>query len=51
MANTSAIPQQQSDDRVPLKTWSGVIGTIIGAFMVVLDIQITTLLSKRSKQL
>ena len=39
MANTSAIPQQS--DRVPLKTWIGVMGTIIGAFMAVLDIQIT----------
>ena len=41
MANTSAIPQQPSDDRVPLKTWIGVMGTILGAFMAVLDIQIT----------
>ncbi len=41
MANTSAIPQQQSDDRVPLKTWIGVMATMIGAFMAVLDIQIT----------
>ena len=39
MANTSAIPQQS--DRVPLKTWIGVMGTILGAFMAVLDIQIT----------
>ncbi|MEG5058474.1 MDR family MFS transporter [Microcoleus sp. A2-C5] len=41
MANTSAIPQQQSDDHVPLKTWIGVMATMIGAFMAVLDIQIT----------
>lgn len=39
MANTSEIPQQS--DRVPLKTWIGVMGTILGAFMAVLDIQIT----------
>lgn len=40
MTNTSAIIEQQSD-RVPLKTWIGVMGTILGAFMAVLDIQIT----------
>ncbi|HLO49692.1 MAG TPA: MDR family MFS transporter [Kamptonema sp.] len=40
MANTNAI-QQQPSDRVPLKTWIGVMGTILGAFMAVLDIQIT----------
>ncbi|MEZ2321235.1 MAG: hypothetical protein ACBR15_19770 [Microcoleus sp.] len=40
MVNTSAIIEQQSD-RVPLKTWIGVMGTILGAFMAVLDIQIT----------
>ena len=28
-------------DRVPLKTWIGVLGTVIGAFMAVVDIQIT----------
>lgn len=28
-------------DRVPLKTWIGVLGTVLGAFMAVLDIQIT----------
>lgn len=40
MANTNVMQQQQSD-RVPLKTWIGVMGTILGAFMAVLDIQIT----------
>jgi len=40
MANPSAILQQQSD-HVPFKTWIGVMGTILGAFMAVLDIQIT----------
>ncbi|MEO6861902.1 MAG: DHA2 family efflux MFS transporter permease subunit [Microcoleus sp.] len=40
MANPSAILQQQSD-HVPLKTWIGVMATMIGAFMAVLDIQIT----------
>jgi DHA2 family multidrug resistance protein len=28
-------------DHVPLKTWIGVFGTVLGAFMAVLDIQIT----------
>ncbi|WP_449420352.1 DHA2 family efflux MFS transporter permease subunit [Phormidium nigroviride] len=41
MANTSTIQKQQSEDRVPLKTWIGLMGTILGAFMAVLDIQIT----------
>ncbi|MBV9385813.1 MAG: multidrug efflux MFS transporter [Chroococcidiopsidaceae cyanobacterium CP_BM_ER_R8_30] len=30
-----------SDDRVPLKTWIGLMGAMLGAFMAVLDIQIT----------
>ncbi|CBN59074.1 MULTISPECIES: DHA2 family efflux MFS transporter permease subunit [Kamptonema] len=41
MANTNTIQQQPSEDRVPLKTWIGLMGTILGAFMAVLDIQIT----------
>jgi DHA2 family multidrug resistance protein len=32
---------QPASDRVPLKTWIGVLGTVLGAFMAVLDIQIT----------
>ena len=31
----------QPSDRVSLKTWIGVLGTVLGAFMAVLDIQIT----------
>ncbi|MBD3562720.1 DHA2 family efflux MFS transporter permease subunit, partial [Planktothrix sp. FACHB-1355] len=34
-------PQKPPDDRIPLKTWIGLFGTILGAFMAVLDIQIT----------
>ena len=41
MANTSIIQKQPSEERVPLKTWIGLMGTILGAFMAVLDIQIT----------
>jgi DHA2 family multidrug resistance protein len=41
MANTSKIQQQPAHERVPLKTWIGLMGTILGAFMAVLDIQIT----------
>lgn len=41
MANTKTIQHQPSEDRVPLKTWIGLMGTILGAFMAVLDIQIT----------
>lgn len=40
MANTGAI-QQPPSDRVSLKTWIGLVGTMLGAFMAVLDIQIT----------
>lgn len=32
---------QAPDERVSLKTWIGVLGTVLGAFMAVLDIQIT----------
>ena len=41
MANTSKIQQQPSENPVPLKTWIGLMGTILGAFMAILDIQIT----------
>ena len=30
-----------NDERVDLRTWVGVLGTMLGAFMAVLDIQIT----------
>lgn len=33
--------RQPPSDRVPFKTWIGVFGTVLGAFMAVLDIQIT----------
>lgn len=33
--------KQQSEDTVSLKTWIGVMGAMLGAFMAVLDIQIT----------
>jgi MFS transporter, DHA2 family, multidrug resistance protein len=33
--------KQQPNDTVDLKTWIGVIGAMLGAFMAVLDIQIT----------
>jgi DHA2 family multidrug resistance protein len=39
MATSSTV--QPGIDRVPLKTWIGVLGTVLGAFMAVLDIQIT----------
>jgi len=38
---TMASPPNTPSDRVSLKTWIGVLGTILGAFMAVLDIQIT----------
>ncbi len=47
MANTnsqrgaSGAVQASQGDRVPFKTWVGVLGTLLGAFMAVLDIQIT----------
>lgn len=37
----SSPPAPQTNPSVPLKTWIGVMGTILGAFMAVLDIQIT----------
>ncbi|QLE57656.1 DHA2 family efflux MFS transporter permease subunit [Nostoc sp. TCL26-01] len=40
MANTSAIPRL-APDYVPLRTWIGVLASMLGAFMAVLDIQIT----------
>lgn len=39
--DVSKLEQKPSSNRVPLKTWIGVLGTILGAFMAVLDIQIT----------
>src|SRR6476469_10049599 len=44
MADTVALKNQNQNpapDRVPLKTWIGLMGAMIGAFMAVLDIQIT----------
>ena len=49
MTDTSALknqpntfPTQSSpSDKVPLKTWIGIFGAMLGAFMAVLDIQIT----------
>ena len=45
MSHNGAIQQKPNQiappDHVPLKTWIGLIGTILGAFMAVLDIQIT----------
>ncbi len=49
MTNTSAGRKQgqmpparsSSSDQVPLKTWIGIFGAMLGAFMAVLDIQIT----------
>ena len=38
--NATLKPQNQNSD-VPLKTWIGVFGTMLGAFMAILDIQIT----------
>jgi MFS transporter, DHA2 family, multidrug resistance protein len=35
------IVKQQLNDTVDLKTWIGVAGAMLGAFMAVLDIQIT----------
>jgi MFS transporter, DHA2 family, multidrug resistance protein len=29
------------DERVDLRTWVGVLGTMLGAFMATLDIQVT----------
>jgi MFS transporter, DHA2 family, multidrug resistance protein len=46
MANAGAIHQQGQNpavppDHVPLKTWIGVLASMLGAFMAILDIQIT----------
>lgn len=41
MANSSAIINQNPPDYVPLRTWIGVSASMLGAFMAVLDIQIT----------
>ncbi len=41
MANPSAIANQRSPDDVPFRTWIGVAASMLGAFMAVLDIQIT----------
>jgi DHA2 family multidrug resistance protein len=46
MANTGAIRQSGQSyaippNRVPLRTWIGVLASMLGAFMAVLDIQIT----------
>jgi len=35
------MPQQPASNQVPLRTWIGVFGSMLGAFMAVLDIQIT----------
>jgi DHA2 family multidrug resistance protein len=41
--DTSAIKKQNPNPatEVPLKSWIGIMGAMLGAFMVVLDIQIT----------
>ena len=41
MSQTTKVKQQQQEDTVSLKTWIGVIGAMLGAFMAVLDVQIT----------
>jgi MFS transporter, DHA2 family, multidrug resistance protein len=41
VANPSAIINQNPPDYVPLRTWIGVSASMLGAFMAVLDIQIT----------
>jgi MFS transporter, DHA2 family, multidrug resistance protein len=41
VANSSAIINQNPPDYVPLRTWIGVSASMLGAFMAVLDIQIT----------
>ncbi len=37
----SKSPSPPQSDQVPLKTWIGIFGAMLGAFMAVLDIQIT----------
>ena len=39
--DSAAIPAQPQGDTVPLRNWIGVLGALLGAFMAVLDIQIT----------
>lgn len=41
MANMSVANKPNSPDYVPLRTWIGVLASMLGAFMAVLDIQIT----------
>lgn len=41
MANTGVIGQQAPPEHVPGRTWIGVLASMLGAFMAVLDIQIT----------
>ncbi|MDZ8051262.1 MAG: DHA2 family efflux MFS transporter permease subunit [Aulosira sp. ZfuVER01] len=43
MANTGAIQQNTAlpPEKIPLRTWIGVLASMLGAFMAVLDIQIT----------
>ncbi|MDZ7959896.1 MAG: DHA2 family efflux MFS transporter permease subunit [Aulosira sp. DedQUE10] len=43
MANTGAIQQHPTlpPEHIPLRTWIGVLASMLGAFMAVLDIQIT----------
>ncbi|MFH7025406.1 MAG: DHA2 family efflux MFS transporter permease subunit [Heteroscytonema crispum UTEX LB 1556] len=42
MADTNAVSKpQSSSNKVPLRTWIGVLASMLGAFMAVLDIQIT----------
>ncbi|BAY60733.1 EmrB/QacA family drug resistance transporter [Calothrix brevissima NIES-22] len=43
MANTGTIQQHTSrpPENIPLRTWIGVLASMLGAFMAVLDIQIT----------
>ncbi|MBD2245985.1 DHA2 family efflux MFS transporter permease subunit [Nostoc sp. FACHB-888] len=41
MTNIGVIRQQAPPERVPLRTWIGVLASMLGAFMAVLDIQIT----------
>ena len=40
-ADRAIAPPSPAPDHVPFKTWIGVFGSILGAFMAVLDIQIT----------
>lgn len=41
MSNANAINNQMNSSQVPLRTWIGVLASMLGAFMAVLDIQIT----------